>query len=91
MISLVFLVLTFSYILIYFFSFMQQGHMGFAISESTHLDFPKNFFASLGIAWQSMEKVGFLGPTRAKTLAKKILLNQNDIYCNSVTLLPENI
>ena len=56
MILLVFVVLSFRQILICFFSFTNQGHMGFiAISESTHFGvsktiftFPKNFLQILG-------------------------------------------
>ena len=72
----------FRQILIYFLSFMHQGHMGFiAISESTHCSMKNNFyfypkfFAGLGIVRQIMEKLGLdpsLSPIRAQTLAKKI-------------------
>ena len=56
MIVVGFLNLSFRQILIYFFSFMHQGHMGFiAISESTHFGlsktifpFPENFSQVLG-------------------------------------------
>ena len=45
MILVGFLVLSFRQILIYFFSFMHQGHMGFiAISESTPFDLSKTIF-----------------------------------------------
>ena len=45
MILLGILGLSFRQILIYFFSFMYQGHMGFiAISESTHFGLSKTFF-----------------------------------------------
>ena len=49
MISVGFLVLLFTQILIYFFSFLHQGHMDFiAISESTIFTFPQNFSKVFG-------------------------------------------
>ena len=42
------LLLSFRQILIYFFSFMHEGHMGFiGISESTHFGVSKAFFTFL--------------------------------------------
>ena len=58
---------------------MNQGHMDYiAISESTHFGlskityFSQQFFASLGIVRQNIEKLGSdpsLGSVRAQTLA----------------------
>ena len=81
----------FRQILIYFFSFMHRGDMGFiAISESTHFclskiifTFPPNFFTSLGIARQNMEKLSSdssLGPIRVQTLANIFLKNESKSY-----------
>ena len=77
-----FLAQSFRQILIYFFSFMYQGHMGFiAISESIHFCLWKTIFTFPEIfckSWDSeanLEKLSSdpsLSPTRAQTLAKII-------------------
>ena len=65
MILVGFLVLSFRQILIYFFSFMHQGHMGFiAISESTHFGLSKTILTFPNIfckSWDSDAKYGKIG------------------------------
>ena len=80
MILVGFLGLNFRQILVYFSSFMHQGHMGFIflkvqvfVYEKQFLLFPKFFSKS----WDSEEKYAkmgldpSLGPIRAQTFAKK--------------------
>ena len=95
-----FLILSFKEILIYFFSFMHQHHMGFiTISETTYFGLSKKFLLSPKIfckSWkarQGMEKLGLdpsSAPIRDQTLAKTFtIMHQNHIYCNSIILLPK--
>ena len=97
-----FLVLSFRQILIYFFSFMHQSHMGvITISESTHFGlsktiftFPQYFLQLLGQrgkvwknwVWTLLQTL--LGP---RSLQKKFLNESKCIYCNRITLLPKQI
>ena len=80
MTSVGFFILSFRQILIYFFSFMDQViwvlllflKVHILVYQKQFLLFPKNF-AGLGIARQSMGKLGLdppLGTIRAQTLAK---------------------